>query len=249
MATSQILNATVPLKGSRRFHRAGSEVLGQANRDEWVEVTIKTRRKAPLPEPIPGKPMKLADLVDKYGAESADLDKVSDIVSRFGLTVTQKDVARRAVHCVGPAAAMEKAFGVRLLRVKYNDILYRGRVGDVHLPPELAGIVTGVFGLDNRPMIKRRKPLRLQTAAHGTTLPPANQRSWFTPPELATAYKFPSGDGEGQKIAILEFGGHYISEDLKSFFQLIGLADPLPTVNVKNVHPNLIVILRPKPAT
>jgi kumamolisin len=194
------------------------------------------RRKAPLPDPVPGKPISRADLVAKYGADPKDLEAVEKVLTSFGLTVTDKNVAIRSLHVVGPASAMEQAFDVQLMRVKHADILYRGRVGEIHIPSELAGIITGVFGLDTRPMIKHRKPLNTQ-ATH-STLPPPNQRPWYTPPELATAYHFPPGDGAGQTIAVLEFGGHYIPNDLKTFFNLIGLSAD-PHVNVKNVRPTL----------
>ena len=127
---------------------------------------------------------------------------------------------------------MEQAFGVNLLRVKHNDVMYRGRVGEIQIPAQLSKTVTGVFGLDNRPMIKRRKSIQSQ-AVHA--LPPADQRPWFLPQELADAYKFPDGDGRGQKIGILEFGGKYIPQDLQAFLKFAGLASASPEVIVKNV--------------
>ena len=42
------------LSGSHRYHRSGVEILGRADPHEWVEVTIKVRRKAALPEPMAG---------------------------------------------------------------------------------------------------------------------------------------------------------------------------------------------------
>jgi kumamolisin len=208
-------------------------VLGRSDRQEWCEVTVKVRRKAPLPEPVPGKPISRADLASRYGADPNDLDAVAKALAAFGLTVLSKSAAAHAVKVAGPVSAMEQAFGTQLFRVKHNDVLYRGRVGEVYLPQELAGIVTGVFGLDSRPMIKRRKPLQLQ-ANH--LIPPADQRPWFLPQELADAYQFPAGDGAGQTIGILEFGGHYIASDLQQFLQLAGLSGAVPEVKVANVH-------------
>ncbi len=131
---------------------------------------------------------------------------------------------------------MEKAFGVNLLRVKHDDIMYRGRIGDIQIPAELAKIVTGVFGLDSRPMVKRRRHLEAQ-AVHSTALPPPDQRPWFLPHELADAYDFPDGDGSGQKIGILEFGGKFIPQDLKSFLNFTGQSKATPEVLVKHAMP------------
>ena len=80
-------------------------------------------------------------------------------------------------------------------------------------------------------MIKRRRPVHSQ-AVQG--LPPANQRPWFLPQELADAYQFPAGDGSGQKIGILEFGGKYIASDLQLFLKLASLPSATPEVIVKN---------------
>src|SRR5262249_16163058 len=38
------------------------------------------------------------------------------------------------------------------------------------------------------------------------------------PLEIASRYNFPAGDGKGQVIALLEFGGGYISEQIAAYF-------------------------------
>ncbi|PCE30460.1 hypothetical protein BZL54_20850 [Burkholderia ubonensis subsp. mesacidophila] len=176
--------------------------------------------------------MSYDELVSKYGAEAGDLDTVEKVLTSFGLTVTSRSTATRAVQVAGPVDAMEKAFGVQLFRVKHDTWLYRGRVGEIHIPQSLDGIVTGVFGLDSRPMIKHRKLMELQAAG---ALPPAKARPWYLPQELADAYRFPAGDGAGQTIGILEFGGEYLPHDLQLFVQMGGLP-ATPGVTVKNVH-------------
>jgi kumamolisin len=232
MPASQPKAEHVPLKGSRRYHRPGAEVLGRCDQMEWCEVTVKVHRKAPLPEPVPGKALSRADLTAKYGADSKDLDAVEKALSPFGLTVLSKNLAARTVKLAGAASKMERAFGVNLLRVKHNDVVYRGRVGEIQIPAQLSKIVTGVFGLDNRPMIKRRTPIRSQAVG---ALPPPGHRPWFLPQELADAYKFPPGDGSGQKVGILEFGGKYIPADLQLFLKAAGLPSATPEVVVKHV--------------
>jgi kumamolisin len=225
--------AYVPLKGSRRFARPGAIVLGRAHANEWCEITLSARRKAPLPEPHPDKPISRADLAAKYGADPKDLDAIEKVVTSYGATVVSKNAETHTVEIVGPVSVMEKLFDVRLFQSKHDDVVYRSRVGDVHLPPELANLVTGVFGLDSRPMIKRRKPLGIN-ATH--TLPPPNHRPWYLPQELADAYKFPAGDGAGQTIAILEFGGQVVAADLVQFLQVAGLpTNPPPDVSIRNV--------------
>jgi len=63
MAKSHSGATHVLLKGSERFHRAGSVVIGNSDPKELCEVTVKVRRKAELPEPDSSKPISRADLV------------------------------------------------------------------------------------------------------------------------------------------------------------------------------------------
>lgn len=223
----------VVLEGSRRYHRAGSEVLGPADPAQECDVIVKVRRKAELPEPDPARPISRARLVADYGADPADLDSVARVLTPLGLTVKSKDEATHSVELTGSIAAMEAAFGVKLSEVRHDQQLYRGRVGPLHIPKELDGIVTGVFGLDTRPMIKHRRRHRKIVSA---ALPPATSRPWFTPEELAEAYHFPAGDGSGQTVAILEFGGQYVAKDLQTFLGLVGLAAEKPSVLVRQVR-------------
>ena len=224
----------VVLPGSERFHRPGSEVMSACESEEMCDITVKVRRKAELPEPDPARPIARTELTAKYGADPADLDAVVKALTPFGMTVKSRNEATHSVEFVGPARAMEAAFGVKLNWVKHRvqvapdvvkEHVYRGRTGKLQVPASLAGIVVGIFGLDTRPMVKHRKhnPTRASTA-----LPPANSRPWYIPQELAQAYQFPDGDGFGQSIAILEFGGKYLPADLKTFLGLVGLSTANP---------------------
>jgi kumamolisin len=228
----------VTLKGSERAHRSGSEVVRRSDRDEECDVTVKVRRKAALPEPT-AKPLSRADVLSRYAADPKDLDEVQKVLTPFGLTLKSKSPETHALEFVGPVSAMEQAFGVTLMVVKHGDRVYRGRVGPLHIPKELDGIVTGVFGLDTRPMVKHRRAHahRSSTIAAATTgLPPANSRPWFTPQELAQAYSFPPGDGSGQSIGILEFGGEFRPKDLATFLRLVGMAGVEPNVQVRAIQ-------------
>jgi kumamolisin len=96
----------------------------------------------------------------------------------------------------------------------------------VHIPADLKDIITGVFGLDGR----------RQARHHGQIhpLPPATSRAstsrpWFVPSELAPVYGFPSADGAGQCIGLLEFGGGYNESDLATYFSEIQV-NPAPHV-------------------
>src|SRR6185312_5725149 len=71
------------------------------------------------------------------------------------LAVVRESPTRCSIMLAGSAADFTAAFGVDLQTYEYPGGTYRGRVGPVHIPTDLAPIVQGVFGLDNRPVATR----------------------------------------------------------------------------------------------
>ena len=94
---------------------------------------------------------------------------------------------------------------------------YRGRQGPLTVPSELGDVITGVFGIDERP----------QARAHLRRSSSAAAAQSYTPPQVAAAYNFPSGtNGSGQTAAILELGGGFSQTDLDTYFKSLGLTAP-----------------------
>jgi kumamolisin len=123
---------------------------------------------------------------------------VQAFARRNRLKVLDSSAARRTVVLSGTVEQMSRAFGVELRHYELPDTKesYRGREGSIHVPKELAGVVQGVFGPDNRRMAKRM-------AGSGG---PAS----VTPRQVAELYNFPlSVDASGETIGLLEFGGGY----------------------------------------
>src|SRR5271167_1404524 len=84
--------------------------------------------------------------------------------------------------------------------------VHRGFDGSVHIPRELAGIVTAVFGLDNR----------ILGGVNGTGDPPGSES--LDVPTLAQLYNFPNTGAAGQTIGIFNGnanGGNYDPKDIK----------------------------------
>jgi kumamolisin len=186
----------IVLPGTNRVPLPGARVVGSVSADEWIEVTVKLRRKAALPEleGRPKKPMTYEQLTKTYGCTKEDVDKVAEALHAFGLEVVESDTKTRTVKVAGPSSAMEKAFLVKLVNYTHQRGNYRGRVGALHVPSKLAGLIEGVFGLDNRRVTKRRSAAapRMQALSAATT---AKSHPWFFPAELAKIYHFPPGDG------------------------------------------------------
>ena len=216
-----------PLTGSERKPLPGAVATGRTNAHTVLNVTLKLRRKKPLPEIAgrPETPLTRQQLADQYGAAPADIDAVVKAFAPFGLKVAEKNSATRTVKLSGTVAAMEQAFQVKLFNYKHESGDYRGRVGRVNVPSSGKEIVQGVFGLDNRRVVRRRRPQQAASHKPLTSVPSA----WYTPSELAAHYNFPSGDGSGQTVGLLEFGGGYFPTDLAEFCKLANIAAP-PTV-------------------
>lgn len=143
-----------------------------------------------------------------------------------------------AYRLVGRVETMEAAFGVELYHLHHPDGgTYRGHLGPVSIPAELKDVVTGVFGLDQRPVAK---PYHRPRGIRGGDFnwyagQPKLPAGTFTPPQLAALYGFPTGaTGNGQTIAIIELGGGYKPADLQAYFAELGIS-PAPSVSSVSV--------------
>ena len=222
----------VSIPGSERQPLRGAKRVGPAKADEQLEVTVRLRRKSPLPaadlqsRQIPARRTYLAhaQLESAHGADPAEVAEVEAFARQHGLTVVDSSAGRRSIKLSGTVAQFSKAFDVTLEQWEHGGIHYRGRVGTVQIPVQLAGVVSGVFGLDNRPFAKphfRRFKPRAGAEA---------QFTGYTPTKVAQLYNFPTGvDGSGQVIGIIELGGGYRPSDLTAYFKQIGVTPPKVT--------------------
>src|SRR5271156_5423487 len=210
--------------GSERKPLPGAELVGPVDRDKPLTVTILLRRRAELPHPG-GSPLRVerSEFSDSYGANPADVGEVESFAKENDLTVGNVDLAARTISLSGSAAAFAEAFEVRLGRYRRGELEYQGRDGEVHVPPNLQGIVTGVLGLDDRPQARPHFRISDQAPTDGEPKP-------FTPKQVGELYGFTDdASGEGQCIALVELGGGYQEEDLHQFFSALGIEEG-PTV-------------------
>src|SRR5580700_4298892 len=102
----------VVLEGAHRRPLPGARALSPVNPHSPINITIKLRRKKNLPE-LPGRPatnMTRDEIASDFGASPIDIQKVTDILERYGLTTVAANPATRTVEVCGPAAAIEKVF-------------------------------------------------------------------------------------------------------------------------------------------
>lgn len=220
----------IAIPGSEREPMTGAVSTGPTDPNQIIEVSIllKQRRELKLGE-LQGRTLSHDEFAATYGADPAHIERVEAFASSYGLTVaeTPDQIARRTVRVTGPVSAVEKAFSVTLNDYKHPECQYRGRTGPVYIPADLADVIQGVYGLDNRPQARahfryRDKPgTAITSKAAGTT---------YTPPQVAQLYGFPTGvTGSGQTIGIIELGGGYEESDITTYFQQLGLTPPQVT--------------------
>jgi kumamolisin len=234
----------VAVRGSERTPLPDAQPLHTLAATERLDVTVRVRPKmslaslqatGALTDVLPAQRAYLTheELAAQCGADPHDIKQVTDFAHAHGLVVLYTDQAYREVQLAGTAAEFEAAFGTKLQQYAYPAGTYRGRTGPVLVPATLGDIVEGVFGLDDRPQAQAHFQVR-PAPGLGAIVARAVGQS-FTPPQLAQLYEFPTGlDGAGQTIAIIELGGGFKPQDLKTYFA--GLKLPAPTVKVVSVN-------------
>jgi kumamolisin len=236
-------NQKVTLHGSEKAAVKGSRVIASANPDEVIQVTVRLRPRIALDKEAlqqgrtltpEGKHLTHEAYEQKHGADPKDIAKVEEFAHEHHLSVSQADVGRRTVVLAGTVAAFTQAFDVDLKQYEHDGTRFRGRTGTIQIPESLSGVITGVLGLDNRPVAKphsRRRSDLGGIEAHATG-------GSFTPVQVGAAYNFPTAlDGAGETVAIVELGGGYRTSDLKTYFKKLGIPQPkITAVSVDGGH-------------
>jgi kumamolisin len=155
----------------------------------------------------------------------ADRERVTSWARQNALRVVSEDPATRRITLRGPTGRLGELFGVQLEHFRWDraasSVEYRGHVGSVRLPASLSGVVTGVFGLDDRPVAEPR--LREPDAGRAGLVS-------YDPPEIAAAYAYPRlpNQGEGMQLVagMIELGGTAHPADVAASFGRLGLRPP-----------------------
>jgi len=244
--------ARIALAGSAKVAVSGAKPAGATDPNEQMEVTVRVRAKnkktvsdkdlmklgAMLPADRPV--LDRAEFAAKYGADQADLDRVSAFAHEHGLAVTHASAGQRMLRLRGTVASFNTAFGVKLKTYKKGRTLtYRGRTGSIMIPKELHDVIVGVHGLDNRPVATSHARLRKQKGSNKAFSPRNASDGSLTALQVATLYDFPAGlTGAGQCIGLIELntpdqttgkpvGAGYATSDLTAYFKGLGIPAPV----------------------
>jgi kumamolisin len=236
-------SSKIELPNSQRAALPGAVRVGPADPNEIIDVTIVVRRRSkgsgrfPRIEELGSRPiaqrrhLTREEFAAAHGALAEDFSRLRAFAEANGLRVKNESVPRRSIMLTGPVSAFSRAFEVELSRYRHPRGEYRGRTGRVKVPPDLAEVIEGVFGMDNRPQATPH--FRVKRAASAGLQPRLGVTS-YAPTQVAEAYDFPANEqGGGQCIGILELGGGYNADDLNAFFGNLGITAPqVSTVSV-----------------
>ena len=242
----------VEISGSHREPLPGARRTTDAPPDEKVRISVVVRRRPGAAghgvEPLSTSPdasrLELRQrLAEERGADPREMARVERFLRDAGLDVLSSDPATRIAAGEGTVAQVSAAFGVSLGQYQTDEVTYRGREGAVHVPADIADLVEAVLGLDDRPQARSHvKPGRgldegelpdPDSEADAAPGPAAAARAPAAKPlwamEVAKLYGFPTNNGAGETIAIIELGGGYSDADLSVYFARAKIS-PAPSV-------------------
>jgi len=227
----------IPIPGSSRAEVPQAKLIGKSNYKAQIKVSIYARQK---PEVAGGTGPKLDELNSKlpgqrhylsredfntsFGADPADLENIAEWAKANKLKVLDTSVPKRRVLVQGTIGDVCKAFGTALNEYRQAERgRFRGRVGSLHVPAHLSGVVQAVFGLDTRPVGRPRnrrgnfKPVSVEVVVSkdrgkrrgvASAIPASPFHGAFFPPTVARLYDYPQrDDGSAENVAVFAFNG------------------------------------------
>ena len=199
-----------------------NDIVSEPDRNETIEVTVMLRRRKKLPPRVlKGKTVSRKVYEKNYAASTQDADKVETFAHAHGLSTVEVNLTKRCIVLRGTLGNFLNAFNTGL-QVVNN---FRALTGEVQIPESLSPVITGIFGLDSRPIAH---PMFQIATQEGKIISHALSPKSFYPNQLTSIYGFPSGaTGKGQCIGIIELGGGFRTEDISNYFKSLNLGTPI----------------------
>ncbi len=191
------VTAWLPPKPGNEFDLASALVL--------AKIPIKQRRYA----------LRKA-LAQQSGADEDGAKTLRTYCGRMGLHVEES--YWRSFVVSGPVERLTDAFGATVaVFVDSNGNRFRHRWDALHVPPEIAPLLRGVFGLHQWPRSQKLGVLQRRATP-------------LTAAQVADRYAFPAGDGSGQTVGVVQFRGEFKGDDFDRCMQSQDLTAERPIV-------------------
>ena len=168
---------------------------------------------------------------DRFGASAGDLAKITAWAESQGFTVTYTARGRNYVTFSGTAQQVGSAFHTQIHRYNVNGESHFANATDPSIPAALAGLVSGIRGLNDfklKPRLRKVQPQAL--LGRETVVAPADFANIY---DVARLYS--NGiNGTGQKIVVVG-QSQVLASDISNFRTIANLGTAnLQTVRVPN---------------
>lgn len=173
---------------------------------------------------------------DQFGLSRNDIQQITSWLKGQGFAIQYVARGRSYVVVSGTAAQIASTFGTEIHRYNVNGETHVANATAPKIPAALAGIVTGISGLNDfhlRPRVKARPKYYFGDSTYSA--------QFIAPGDLATIYDInalyngtPAIDGTGQKLAIIGQTDIYLS-DITDFRTGFGLTAISCTANTNGV--------------
>ncbi len=192
----------------------------------------------------------IAMLARRFGAFPAAERRVVAFLRRVGATAIRIDATGLFADATMTAGLAQRVFSTELARFRIAGAArFIAPTSSVSIPPALRGLVTGVVGLDTRPLASpplRRsgyrsgRPVARAAAQVSSGYVPATgtqsgcaaaqASGGFTPNQYLTAYQYDplhsaAVTGQGERVALIEVDG-FKGSDIRNFARCFGLRVP-----------------------
>ncbi|HZZ00315.1 MAG TPA: S53 family peptidase [Candidatus Baltobacteraceae bacterium] len=155
-------------------------------------------------------------LAQQTGAGEDDVSALRSYCEDCGLRVEGSHW--RSMTLSGPVERLADAFGATVATfIDASGNRFRHRSDALHVPPKVARLLRGVFGLHQWPRSRKLGSLQRHAAPLSAL-------------QVEERYAFPDGDGSGQTIGVVQFRGEFKGADFDRCLQSQGITADRPIV-------------------
>jgi kumamolisin len=152
----------------------------------------------------------------RHSTAAAVIDRLTTFATAHGLAVEHADATRNLVKLAGTYAQARSAFRPDHLGVyAANGRQFVARSGRLYAPTNICDDIVAIMGFDRRPAAHTHFRVRRSASPDAVS---------YDPPAIASRYQFPSGNGSGQTVALIELGGGYVASDVEAYFAAKNIA-------------------------
>ena len=168
---------------------------------------------------------------DRFGISASDLAKIAAWLEAQGFSVNYQARARNFIAFSGTAQQVSTAFHTQIHTYTVNGETHYANATDPSIPAALAGMVSGIRGLNDFRLKPRIRKARPRTTVSGQIYvgPTDYATIYDVSPLYAESVNGTSINGSGQKIAIVGQSEIYKS-DITRFRSHFGLSATTPTL-------------------